>query len=489
MSVERDASAHDVARQAVRGSLYSLGASAVTVTLGFVRAVLLAHYLLPAQYGVVALATFFVMGIARLRSLGFDRALVHKQATEGPVFETYLAFKGTVVLLFTLLSLAAAPLIAHFYPRREGLLPVMVALTLIIALAAFNQIQETALQIRLQFREIALVNVVAAITMTVVAPTLAWAGWGVWSLVAEQGSGIVARGILLWGPLRAVPFRPRWHGQVARWFWAYGRANWVNANVGYLLDRFDDFWVGTDLGEVALGFYNRAYEFARYPRRLLANSLLTVMTPVFARLQENRRALSQAYFRLTSLLVRVGVLVGGLMVVLAPEFILWGLGPQWRPMERTFQLFVLYVMLDPLLLVVGHLLLAVGDPHSLARARLVQMGFFLPAVIVAARVAGIEGVALAADLMLLLGWLVLERRVRRFVDYSLWRLWGIPLLALALGLAGVFTFVRMYPTLTWAHALIKGGIFLLLTGGIMGIWEGRTVWTMARELRGTLVRH
>ncbi len=482
MSVQQPYASHQVASKAVRGSLYTLLASGVTVTLGFLRTVLLARFLLPEHFGVVALAMFFVILIARLRSLGFDKALIHKQTTQGPVFETYVALKSSVVLLFTLLLILIAPLIAHFYPHRPHLLPVMIALSFIIALAAFNQMQETALQIQLRFREIAVINVVSAITMTAVAPTLAWLGWGVWSLVAEQASGIIARGILLWGLFRAAPLRARWHKDVARWFWAYGKANWIGANVGYLLDRFDDFWVGTVLGTGALGYYNRAYEFARYPRRLLANSLITVMSPIFARLQADRLALSKAYFRLMGLLVRVGMVVGGLMVVLAPEFIQWGLGPKWRPMERTFQLFVIYVILDPLLLVMGNLLLAVGDPRALARGRVAQMLFFLPAVVMAAHWWGIEGVALAADAMLLIGWFFLDRAIRRFVDYSAGRLWGMPLVGttLGLGLAGVFT--RLYPDLSWSHALAKGGIFLVSVGGVMMTVEAREIGNMIRQL-------
>ncbi len=478
---DREARHAEVTREAVRGSLYSVGASAITVSLGFVRAVLLARLLLPDYFGVVALATFFVMLSARLRSLGFDRALIHKQATDGPVFETYAALKMGIVLITTTLFLAISPFIAHFYPDRPHLLPVMVLIALVMTLAAFNQIQETALQAQLRFREIALVNVIAATTMTVIAPLVAWWGGGVWSLVAEQASGILVRGFLVWGPFRAAPFRPRVHRDIARWFWEFGKANWVGANVGYLLDRFDDFWVGTTLGNTPLGYYNRAYEFARYPRRLLANSLLTVMAPVFARFQEDRQRLSAAYFRVMSLLVRVGVFVGGFMVILAPEFIWWGLGAKWWPMMRTLQFMVVYVMLDPLLLTSAHLLLAVGDPRALARVRVLQMAFFIPAVIVLAARWGIEGVAVAADAMLIVGWLLLDRSLRRYVDFSLTRMWGIPLIGLGLGMGLVDMYQSTHPTLSWSHAFMKSAIFVTCVGSVMLVGEGGKVRTMLRQ--------
>ena len=56
---------------------------------------------------------------------------------------------------------------------------------------------------------------------------------------------------------------------------------------GGLADAEDggDVGVGLALGQQALGFYAKAYEFALYPRRVFANPLVTVLGPVFAAAQ------------------------------------------------------------------------------------------------------------------------------------------------------------------------------------------------------------
>ena len=475
-----------LARATVRGSAYTVAASGITISLGFLRAVLLARFLLPDHFGTVALAMVFVVLGNRLRALGLDRALLHKQALDGPYYGTYWTLKVLTVAVFTGLFILAAPLIAHFYPGQPLLAPVMIALALTTFFAGLNQSQETLLKMRLRFGALALTNVASAVAMLLVAPYLAWKGWGVWSLVAEQASGIAARGLLLWGPLRGARVTFAWDREAARWFWRYGRANWVGANVGLLLERFDDFWVGTVLGQTALGFYNRAYEFARYPRRLMANSLVSVMAPVFARLQGDRPRLSRAYFRLMSLLVRVGVLAGGVMVLLTPEFVFWLLGPRWHPLVLTFQLMLVYVLLDPLLIVSNNLLFSLGFPQVVARVRLAQLAFFVPAVIIAAWAWGINGVALAADGMLLVGLLLLHRPIRRHVDYSAWRMFAWPLLAgagalaLAVALTGWDALAAPRGVGT---AALKAGVFTLTFGSILGLGEGREVLDTARTLR------
>ncbi len=473
----------------MRGSLYTVGAAGVTITLGFARSILLARLLLPEHFGVVALALFFVSLAGQLRGLGLDRALLHRQTTQGSVYGTYLTLKLALTGGGTLLLILLAPWIARFYPQQPLLAPVMIALAGITFLGALNQIQETLLGMTLNFRALALTNVGASVVMTVVAPYLAWRGWGAWSLVAELGSGILTRSFLVWGPLRVGALRLRFNITEARWFWRYGRANWVGTNVGFLLDRFDDFWVGTTLGKTPLGFYAKAYEFARYPRRLLANPLVSVLAPVFARLQDERLHLSQAYFRLMSLLVRSGFLVGGLAVLLAPEFVFYVLGAKWMPMVRTFQLMIVYVLLDPLLMATNNLLMAVGAPQAVARARLGQLAFFVPAVVLGARWGGIEGVALAADGMLVVGGVLLHRAVRHHVDYSVLRLFGWPVVGGGLGtllaLAWVGTDGVSHPQ-PLTVAAVKAGAYAAALGLVLLAAERRELWSMGRALWASL---
>jgi|AMFO01.1.fsa_nt_gi Membrane protein involved in the export of O-antigen and teichoic acid len=493
-----------MARVAVQGSLYTVGGSAVTIGLGFVRSVLMARFLLPDHYGTMTLAMVFVVLGNRLRTLGLDRALLHKQVDRGPLYATYLTLKAVTIIGSALFLVLLTFPIARFYPGRPFLRPVMIALILVTALAAFNQVQETLIRMHFQFGKLALVNVAASLAMLAVAPYLAWRGWGVWSLVAEQASGILMRALLLWGVWRLGRMTFGFDREAARWFWRFGRASWVGANTGYALDRFDDFWVGTALGNTALGYYNRAYEFARYPRRLLATSLLSVMAPVFARLQNDRQRLSRAYFRVISLLIRVGFLAGGVIVLLTPEFVFYLLGEKWMPMAFTLQLMALYMVLDPLLIIGNNLLFAVGKPEPVARVRLAQLFFFVPAVVIGARLWQINGVALAADAMLLLGLLLLHRHTRIVVTYSLFRMWVPPLVAGTVAMASVIGFLGVQslgtPQVGWrlgAKGLLFPTLFVLvlvmmewhelkrMPGFLREILPGRARLDRNRDNKGT----
>ena len=475
-----------LAYRAIWGSAYTVGASLITLTLGFLRSVLQARLLLPEHFGLVALALFYIGLAAQLRGLGLDMALIHRQNPDEPFLRTYFSLRlGLDVLAFGIL-LALVPLLQMAYPQMSGLGAIIAVLIFVYLLSGLSQAQETLIRKNLAFPQLAATDVAASVTMTIVAPVLAWLGWGVWALVAEQLSGIGVRFLLTWGPFRQWKPGLGWEKQTVHWFWEYGRPTWVASNLSYLLDRFDDFWIGTALCRVPLGLYSRAYEFAHYPRRVLANPLVTVFTPVFARLQNDRLGLSQAFFRAAYVILRSGFLVAGAFGLVMPEFIHHVIGDKWLPMLWTFRLMLVYTVLDPILLLVGGLLLAVGRPRELRNATVVQTLFFIPAVILGAWLWGINGVALAADGMLLIGAFRLYRPLRQVVDFSFHRLVTWPALALAVAWGGGFLAEVFAGGGPMQVVALKLGIFGLLFGGfLLGVERADLVAGM-RELRRTI---
>lgn len=480
----------DIARRTASGSLYSIGASAVTLVLGFTRATLLLRLLLPEHFGVTTLALFYLNLATQMFGFGYDNALIHRKDADDAVRGVYYTLRlGAIVLSVALLA-AMLPVLRFFYPDEPLLLPVLLAYMGVLFLRGFNLTQGTILSKRLAFRELAISDVVSSAVMTVVAPTMAWLGYGAWAIVGEQLSGAIARFVMVNIIFRAWTPRLVWDRQIAGWFFSFGRKVWVSSTLVFLLDRFDDWFIGTFLGTVPLGFYSPAYEYARYPRRAIANPILSVFFPVFAQLQDDRLRLSRAFFRATSLMVRLGGLFSLLFVFTAPEFIPWLLGEKWLPMVTTFQLMIVYTFLDPLSLAANNLLTATGRPEAVMRARIVQMVVFIPAVFLLGNWLGIEGVALAADLMVLTGAALLFWQTRRVADYSSRALWLWPAVAMALtGLLVLLADPLWRPLPAVGRMLLKGALIPLPYLAVLWLMEreqlraGRDmIWGMIRPM-------
>ncbi len=419
----------NIGGQAVRSTAYVTVSSVVTLVLGLFRSIILARLLLPEYFGVIAMSTFYLDLVGRIINLGLDSAVIHHQGDDEQFLSNYGALRIGLGILTAAVGLTFAPLLRLFYPSMPDLAAVTRALALVSCLAAFSQVQEVILRKQLSFRKLAAVDISSSIVMTIVAPVMAWQGAGIWALVAEQASGIAVRAILCWGLLR--PWNPRFHldRSTVKWFWAYGWPVWTNGLVSYLLDRISDFWVGTRLGGLSLGYYTKAFEYARYPRRVIATPLVTVAQPVFARLQHDRQRLSQTFTRLAALLVRVGLGTSVIGLVCAPPLITLLLGDKWQPMTVILQLLLVYSLLDPLVFAAENLLLAVGKTQALAQVRIWQLGAFVVAILVFTKPLGAAGIALAVDLMSLVGAVLLFRAARGVVDYSPRTLFGWPIVA------------------------------------------------------------
>lgn len=440
--------ARTIAVRSLQGSFFTASAAVITTVSGFVRSVLLARLLLPEHFGVVTLALFFLSLTTQVQRFGLHRAFIHRQDDSPANLATFAWLRVGLTAVAVVLSLLAAPLLGRLYPSQPGLAPVLVVLALFELLRAFNGVAQTMLTKELHFRRLAVLDVASSLIMTIVAPTVAWLGGGVWALVAEQVTGVLVRTAGLW--LYRRPWQPAFglDRDLVRWYFRFGKFVFANANLSFLLDRFDDFWVGTFLGAPALGLYSRAYEFARYPRRVLAGPIVQVFFPSFAQLQGDRLRLSKAFYRVCSLIVRIGFLAFGAFALVVPEFIRIFLGDKWLPMAVTFQLMLIYTLLDPLTAVCGNLLSALGHPEINTRIQLVRVVIFVPAVIVLARFYGIDGVAVAADLMLMVGIGLWFRQVRHYVDFSLRRMFLVPTLSLGLGSTAV---LELTTNVAWSN--------------------------------------
>jgi len=167
---------------------------------------------------------------------------------------------------------------------------------------------------------------------------------------------------------------------------------------------------------------------------VLATPVNLVAGGAYAELKEDRARLSRAFARTNALLLQSGFFLAGLIALVAPEFIRLMLGARWLPMLAAFRLMLVFTLLDPIKITVAGLFIAVGRPDQVVKARVAQLGVLVAGLLLLGPSLGIAGVALAVDVMLVVGMAVLLWQARIYVDFSLGGLFAVPGLALLLGM-------------------------------------------------------
>lgn len=479
--VEASAAA-SLAQRSIVSISWNIVANIVMLGVGVARAVFLARLLPVETFGLYAWGGAIINLSAVPAFFGLGWAFMYRAPEtedESLAAANYLALQlllgaGWLCLIIGYaLTLAPTPL-----------RPVLLVLGLATAADQLTQPPRLILARRVVHRRLAFFQMADVVVSSLVAVGLAWRGVALWALLATDIVHIVLILALfyVWKPV----WKPRlaWAKPIIRHFLHFGGRQVLADILIRALDQLDDLWVGSFLGQTAAGFYSRAYTFATYPRRILATPVNLVAGGAYAELKEDRQRRSQAFFRFNAALVRSGFFLGGWLSLIAPEFIQIVLGDKWLPMLATFRLMLVYTLLDPLKSTVADLLIAVGKPEDVVRTRLLQLLVMVAGLFLLGGRWNIEGVALAVNLMLVVGIVSLLLKAKRHVNFSLKRLFAAPVLAL------ISASVIGYGVSSWlasadASNLLSGGwqtgfvktfIYFILYGGIL--------WTIeAHELR------
>jgi O-antigen/teichoic acid export membrane protein len=468
-----------IARRSIESITWNAVASVVQVMVGIVRSVLLARMLPVEVFGIYGLAGSIVRLTAVVPSFDLSKAFLHRSTeteNEDHAASVWLSLK----LIFASIWLALISIGGLQFASGA----VRVAL-LVIAVSHWGvnltMVPRQILVRRVRHGRLALLQVIDLILSGILAILLAWRGAGIWALLSTDLISLAVRVyfLYLWRPV----WRPHlaWSRSTAQYFVRFGSQSVLGSLLLEALDRVDDLWTGAYLGRGALGFYSRAYAFATYPRTVLASSVNAVAGGTYAELAGRRRQLSQAFFRTNAFLVRTGFFVGGLLVLVAPEFIHLLLGRKWLPMLTAFRLMLVFTLLDPIKITVANLFVAVGRPGIVAGARGAQLAVMVAGLFLLGPALGIAGVALAVDAMLLLGIGLLFRQARSHVDFSLKTLFAAPALGLVAGMALGRAAIVLPGILgsPWRTGSVKALVFVLVYTATLLIVERRQLLKIA----------
>jgi O-antigen/teichoic acid export membrane protein len=453
----------------------------------FGRSVLLARLLPVETFGVMSLALAIVGFTEILGTFGLGSAFLNRSA------ETEDEGRAAVVHFTLLLAVSTmwwAGLSAGSLLLASG--PLRVALVVLAARAFVNHLGATPRLIlvrRVQHRRLATIDFTGALVTTAVGVTLALRGADLWALLAIEVTGAV------WGLIGLYGWRPVWRPRLVSprrelsYFFAFGLRVSAGDLLSRTISRLDTLWTGVFLGEKALGFYSRARVFAGYPDRLLSTPASPVTWGTYAELKGDRRRLSQAFFDTNAALLRAAFLLGGLLLVAAPELTALLLGRRWLPMVPAFRFMLLYALLHPIMGTVATFFLAVGAPQVVVQTRVVQLVVVGTGVFAIGGTFGIAGVAFAVGLMQLAGLVVMLWRARHWIDISVPRLVAVPSAALALAFAAVAAFgvAGPHPRSLVAVATLKVGAFGSVYVAVLAALEHRYIRSVLRRLKGGLV--
>ena len=151
----------------------------------FISGIVLARLLTPYDYGCIGMLSIFMVIAEAFIDGGFGSALIQRKNPSQVDYSTIFYWNiGMAFLMYGILFFCA-PAIARFY-RIPLLCDVLRVQGLVLFIYSFNIVQRNQLRKNLNFKVLSIVSITTALVALVVTIWMAYKGFGVWSLVAQN---------------------------------------------------------------------------------------------------------------------------------------------------------------------------------------------------------------------------------------------------------------------------------------------------------------
>ncbi|WAJ69378.1 lipopolysaccharide biosynthesis protein [Catenovulum adriaticum] len=254
---------------------------------------LLAYFLTPEDYGLVAMMSLFLaLGNALMES-GFKQALIRKLNLTDLDINT--AFYANILLsaIAYIVLFIAAPFISAYYnePQLTSLIKIA---GLILIFNAFQVVQTAILSKKMEFKALLKANFPAAIISGASAVLLAYLGFGVWALIGQMLLSSLLISAFLWLQSSWRP-KMRFCMHSLKEMYNYGYKLFLSS----LLDTFYKNIFVMIIAKTFTVSLAGLYFFADRVKELLITQLIisiqTVTFPALSEIQDDSARLKQAY--------------------------------------------------------------------------------------------------------------------------------------------------------------------------------------------------
>lgn len=333
--------------------------------LGFATSLILAKLLVPEDFGVVAAAAMIIEMLQIFKDLGLSQALIYRQEDVHRATDT--AFLMVVVLnvVIFLCATLVSPLAGKFFDNSQVALVIVVIASNLIW-TSIRSIPDALITKELAFHKLLVPEILPAMTGSIVGISMAYKGFGAWSLVVR--SVIVSAGgmMLIWA---YTSYRPKWNfdWKIAKELLSYGKYIIGSSIVLVAAYNVDKLMVSKFGGVAALGIYVMATKIANLPISEFSHIICRLMFPVFTKMRQDLYLLRQSFLKTMryNCFITFPMAIG--IALYGPDLIHAIYGDKWSGMAVPLQLLSVAALFRSLSVIIHETFKATGSPRFMQR--------------------------------------------------------------------------------------------------------------------------
>lgn len=434
----------DIGKRTAKGAGWTVLMRFAVRSVGIVSTLILARLLVPADFGLVALAMTLLALLEVMSHFNFEVFLVREPDTDRSHYDTAWTLTVLRGIAIAVLLVMMAPLAASFFnePRLENVVYAIAALT---GLVGFTNIGIVEFQKHLDFGKEFQLTVYSRLVSFLVTVILAFVLRSYWALVIGAASAQIVKLGLSYGMHH---FRPRFSVSKTREIIRFSK--WLLANdfIRFASNRADIVILGKFFDTATLGLYSIAFEIATLAVSEIVAPINRALLAGLSKLNREREVLLQAFIDSQSIIILLGLPIAAGIGLTADPLVRLALGEKWLTSIPLIQILAIVSIARVLTASSNPLILAAGQPHLTTIMALIGLTVGLPLLIWATAQYGVTGAAWAVSGTAIFKMCVTQTVVARAFDIkattifkTIWR----PATACAVMSGVVWSYLGQWP--------------------------------------------
>lgn len=436
------------------------GAQLVT----FVVSIVLARLLTPEDYGTIALVTVFTTIMQVFVDSGLGTALIQKKDADDLDFSSVFYFNFVVCIILYLIMFFSAPFIASFYNLPE-LTSIVRVISLTIVISGVKGVQQSYVSRNMLFKRFFYATLGGTIFSAFLGIAMAYAGFGVWAIVAQQLSNTAIDTLILW---ITVKWRPKlmfsWKGLKGLLGFGWKMLCSALLDTGY--NNLRSLLIGKVYSSADLAYYNEGNKFPNLIVTNINSSIDSVLLPAMSKEQDNtnkvksmtRRSIMVSCYIMAPLMIGLACCASNIVIVVLTE--------KWLPCVFFLQIFCITYMFYPIHTANLNAIKAMGRSDLFLKLEIWKKAVGM-VLLLSTMFISVKAMAYSLLISTLTSMIINSWPNKKLLDYSfLEQMRDIfPSIFLALGMGIVVYFIGFLPIptllLLFIQVICGGGIYVL----------------------------
>ena len=471
------------------GVAWSFTEKLLTMVIQMAVSIIVARALMPEDFGVMAILTFFTSVALTIVDSGFSQTLIRKASVTDGDYRSVLRFNVVMSLLLYVVLTALARPIASMYDA-EAIAIVAPVLFLVLPINALCVVQTVMFTREFRFALLSKIVFFSSLISGAVAVAMALLGCGIWSLVAQRLLMMGIKAAVFWYIRR---WRSAEHASIAslRSMAPFSLRLLATDLIASMYNNVAQLFIGKMYSTASLGYYSQAQKLKDLPVTSSVQAVQGVTYPALSAMADDGERLSQGYLRIVRMLsfVLFPAMLG--LVAVAPDMFRLLLGERWMPTVPYFEILALSGLCYPIAMVSYNILKTKSDGRVILWLEVVKR-VIMTLILAYTIPRGVEPVAWGMTAMALVEFLLNTAVAMRYLTIKVGAIVGaiVPHLLLA---SAMFMLLRYLNT---ELAALHEALRLLVAVGVGGVTYLAAAWLLRLKalnegvelLRGMLAR-